>query len=73
LDNFHTALKTLASAEQAWIMQLSATRTTTYSIHAFQRRIKVLWRILNASTHASHEREERWVQQRSRQIEFFVS
>jgi ankyrin repeat protein/tRNA A-37 threonylcarbamoyl transferase component Bud32 len=73
LIDFHTVLKTLESTEQARILQLSATRTTTLSTHSFHRRIKVLWRMLNDSTHASQEREERWVQQRSRQIEFFVS
>jgi serine/threonine protein kinase len=73
LADFYIVLKTLTSSEQARIMQLSATRTSNHSIHAFHRRIKVLWRMLDDSTHAAPERKERWAQQRSRQIEFFVS
>jgi ankyrin repeat protein/serine/threonine protein kinase len=73
LVDFHTILKTLVSVEQVRVMQLSATRTTTHSIHAFHRRIEVIWRMLDDPTHTAHEREERWAQQRSHQIEFFVS
>ncbi|KAL4157080.1 hypothetical protein PRNP1_006106 [Phytophthora ramorum] len=61
------------SKEQARVLQLSATRTTSSSILAFRRRLRSLWASLGESVDVARERESRWEKQRSKQIEIFVS
>ncbi|KAE9181087.1 hypothetical protein PF002_g27378 [Phytophthora fragariae] len=77
-DRFHTLVRDFrtiitSSSERARVLQLSATRATNSSMTAFRRRLQSLRTALGDSDGAAKEREARWEQQRSKQIEIFVS
>ncbi|KAE9024776.1 hypothetical protein PF006_g3566 [Phytophthora fragariae] len=77
-DRFHTLVRYFrtiitSSSERARVLQLSATRATNSSMTAFRRRLQSLRTSLGESDGAAKEREARWEQQRSKQIEIFVS
>ncbi|KAH7474256.1 Serine/threonine-protein kinase TNNI3K [Phytophthora ramorum] len=61
------------SPEQAQLMRLSSTRATTTSLYALHWRINALLASLGEGADAAKERQARWQQQRSDQIEWFVS
>ncbi|EGZ20905.1 hypothetical protein PHYSODRAFT_491476, partial [Phytophthora sojae] len=61
------------SSEQTRVLQLSATRATSFSIVAIRRRLEALWAALGQSADVARERHARWEQKRSEQVEIFVS
>ncbi|KAL4116315.1 hypothetical protein PRIC2_013312 [Phytophthora ramorum] len=61
------------SPEQAQLLRLSSTRATTTSLYALHWRINALLASLGEGADAAKERQARWQQQRSDQIEWFVS
>ncbi|KAL4144874.1 hypothetical protein PRNP1_013999 [Phytophthora ramorum] len=61
------------SPEQAQLMRLSSTRATTTSLYALHWRINALLASLGEGADAAKERQARWQQQRSDQMEWFVS
>lgn len=73
LIEFRGAVTTMKSAGQARIMQLSSSRAINSNIHAFHRRVELLWSMLGDSVDALSAREVRWNQRRSRRVELFVS
>ncbi|KAE9067069.1 hypothetical protein PF010_g27611, partial [Phytophthora fragariae] len=78
LERFHTLLTDFyriitMSPEQASIMRLWSTRSTTASMNAIHLCIESLLTLLDDSADSTNVKQDRWQQQRSEQIELFVS
>jgi len=71
LSEFITAMQ--PNSHQNRILHLSSTRAIGSNMHLIERRIDAMWTLLDDAPKSFQERKRLWKEQRSKQLELFVS